>query len=302
MRKSQPIDWQANLTSLKERLPRIDRTERIMAEVRSRSRAEQSQLVISSGKKPGRMGAWRISLIVAAVLFACGFGYAMESWKLFAPDGSVALEYRGFMPGDESVDEVDTGALRSLLAEGEAAVFYLKDQNRYIGLANERQYTDFSQFAAEIDRRKPLNELGNGFVFQSGSLVHDLKWKVTDEKDWADSTTFEEFSYRTIPLGEITGYYASYENDRGDKVSLSVWTNVPDRTILTDEMNELEMEKVQIGAREVFYLKGRDGPAQRLAWGEGEGNQYAYYRLDDLSAEKMPQERLIEIASVLIGE
>jgi len=273
-----------------------------MAEIRSRSQAEQPQLVISSGKKPGRMGAWRISLIVAAVLFACGFGYAMESWKLFAPDGSVALEYRGFMPGDESVDEVDTGALRSLLAEGEAAVFYLKDQNRYIGLANERQYTDYSQFAAGVGQRKPLNELGNGFVFQSGSLVHDLRSEVTDEKDWADRETAEGVSYQAIPLGETVGYYASYGNERGDKVSLSVWTNVPDRAIFTDEMNELEMKKVQIGSREVFYLKGRNSASQRLAWGEGEGDQYAYYRLDDLSAEKMSQERLIEIASVLIGE
>ncbi|WP_372631632.1 hypothetical protein [Cohnella sp.] len=241
-------------------------------------------------------------MIVAAVLFACGFGYAAESWKLFAPDGSVALEYRSFMPGDEPIAEVDTAALRSRLAEGEAAVFYLKAQNRYIGLANERQYTDYSQYAAEVGRRAPLNEVGNGFVFQSGSLVHDLKWGIEDEKEWTDPKTVEGISYQTIPLGETVGYYANYQNDQGNKVSLSAWFNVPNGAIFTTEMNELDMEKVTIAAKEAFYLQGRDGAVQRVAWGEGSGNQYAYYRLDDLSAEKMPREHLMEIASRLIGE
>ncbi len=273
-----------------------------MAEIRRKYQSMQPQSALRSDRKPRRARAGYAVFITATILFACGFGYAMESWKLFAPDGSVALEYRGFKPGDEPVDEVNTGALQSQLAEGEAAVFYLKDQNRYIGLANERQYADYSQFAAEVGQRKPLNELGNGFVFQSGSLVHDLRWQMEDEKDWAGRETAEGISYRTIPLGETVGYTASYENDSGNKVSLSVWFDVRDRAIFTNEMNGLEMEKVQIGAMEVFYLKGRNSASQRLAWGEGEGERFAYYRLDDLSAEKISQERLLEIASVLIGE
>lgn len=264
-----------------------------MAEIRSRSRIEQPQRRVRAG---------RVSLIVAAILFACGFGYAAESWKLFAPDGSIALEYRSFMPGDEPIAEVDTAALRNRLAEGEAGVFYLKAQNRYIGLVNERQYTDYSKFAAEVGLRAPLNEVGYGFAFQSGSLVHDLKWGMADEIAWPDPKTAEEISYRTIPLGETVGYTASYENDRGNKVSLSVWFNVPDRAIFTTAMNESDVEKVKVGSTEAFYLKGRESASQRLAWGEGSGDQYAYYSLDDLSAEKLSRERLVEIASMLVGK
>ena len=273
-----------------------------MVEIRGKSRAGQPQPAVQSVRRPGKARAMRVSLIVAAVLFACGFGYAAGSWKLFAPDGSIALEYRSFMPGDEPNIEVDTAALRNRLAEGEAAVFYLKAQNRYIGLANEREYTDYSQFAAEVGRRAPLNEAGYGFVFQSGSLVHDLKWGVADDTAWPDPKTAEELSYRTIPLGDTVGYTASYENGRGSQVSLTVWFNVPDRAIYTTAMNEADVEKVKIGSTEAFYLKERDSDAQRVAWGEGGGERYAYYSLEDLSADKLPRERLVEIASMLGGK
>ncbi|MFF2480377.1 hypothetical protein [Paenibacillus sp. NPDC058071] len=291
MKKQQPADWQTSLSLLEERLPRIDVTDQVMDAVRRRS-----------GTKLHKSRKWYISIAVAAVVFACGFGYAAESWKLFAPDGSVTLEYRSFLPGDEPRDELDTAKLHNMLAEGEAAIFHLMQEDRMIGLANERQYADYAQFASEVGSRAPLKELGDDFNFQSGKLVHDLKSELAEEIDWTDSKTVDDIRYRMIPLGNVTGYYASYSDNSGHKLSLSAVFNLPDRQIFTTEMNHSKVEKVQVGATEIFYMKDTDSTRQRVAWGEGEGERYVYYRLDDLSTHKLPRENLIEMASAVMGK
>ncbi|MBO9610502.1 MAG: hypothetical protein J7639_31400 [Paenibacillaceae bacterium] len=292
------MDWRENLKLWEDRLPRIDRTERIMEAIRSQSRIAPKQEAQQPAAKSKRAKAGYAALMTATVIFACGFGFAADSWKLFAPDGSLALEYRSFMPGDEPVAGVDTAALRKMLAEGQAAIFYLKRQDRYIGLANERQYANYSQFAAEAGNYAPRNEIGQGFAFQSGSFMHELNGGIAGENHAEDSKSAEEISFRTIPLGRTIGYSASYKDDRGNQVALTVSFHFPGRTIYTTEMKELNMEKIRVGeAVEAFYLKGKDGIGQRISWGEGDG----YYRLDDLTGGQLPRERMVELASSLIG-
>ncbi|WP_135554604.1 hypothetical protein [Paenibacillus cymbidii] len=292
------MDWRENLKLWEDRLPRIDRTERIMDAIRSQSEIAPKQEAQQPAAKSKRAKAGYAALMTATVIFACGFGFAADSWKLFAPDGSLALEYRSFMPGDEPVAGVDTAALQRMLAEGQAAIFYLKRQDRYIGLANERQYADYSQFAAEAGNYAPRNEIGQGFAFQSGSFIHELNGGIAGEYHAEDSKTTEEISYRTVPLGRTVGYSASYKDERGYEVALTVWFHLPGQTIYTNEMNELNMEKVRVDeAVEAFYLKGKDSDVQRISWGEGD----SYYRLDDLTGGQLSRERMVELALSLIG-
>ncbi|REK75187.1 hypothetical protein DX130_16300 [Paenibacillus paeoniae] len=270
-----------------------------MAAIRYNSQSGQRH-TSTSIKSLNRKKVWYISLIGATMLFACGFGFAAaQSWKLFTPDGAVTVELRSLLHNEESDSTLDIAALQNMLAEGEAATFYIKDQNRYISLANERLYTDYKPFSSQIGDRAPLNEIGDSFVFQSGLLFHDLNDEIPNVTSWKNSITIGEISYQLKVLGEAVGYQANYKNDYGKQVSLKVWFHVPDQTIFSTEMNDLEVEKIKIGVTEAFYLKGLHSSAQRLIWGEND-NQ-SYYRLDDLSVEKLSREHLIDIASPLIN-
>lgn len=251
--------------------------------------------------RPRRSRVWQASFLVAAIVFACGFGYAAVTWKLFSPDGTVALEYLKAEPGDILYDDVDTAALRDMLAEGEAAVFYLKEQNRYIGLVNERKYTeaDYADFAAKTGSRAPLRELGDGFVFEEGTLVHNMISSPT-MVNWADPAAEANVSYRKVPLGETVGYSAVYSDDRGHRLTLSAMFNIPGRQIYTDELDQLRLEKIMVDSVEAFYIRELDQEGHRMAWAEGEGEQHVYYTLYDSAANKLTRESLEKAAAVII--
>ncbi|QNK56929.1 hypothetical protein [Paenibacillus sp. PAMC21692] len=302
MEKQQTMQWQESLSSLEERLPRIDVTDRVMEAIRSKSGSGQR---LESGRSPFR---WRsgkalyVSFIAAAVIFACGFGYAAVSWKLFAPDGAVSLELISVSPNEVSIEPIGPD-LRDMLHEGEAGIFYLRDQNRYIGLAHEREYGDleFEQFAAETDLHAPLRELGDGFVFHQGTLMHDLN-KFAHDLNWGNPGGDESVSLRKVPLGKTTGYSAVYRDSSGHQLTLSAWYNIPDRQIYSSELDKLIKEKVTIGEMEAFYLKDIDSDMQRMAWAEGEGELYVYYQLFDSAMDKLPRERFVEVAAAIVGQ
>jgi hypothetical protein len=302
MEKQQNMQWQENLSALEERLPRIDVTDRVMAAIRSKSgsgqRLESDRYPIK--RKSGK--ALYVSFIAAAVIFACGFGYAAVSWKLFAPDGAVSLEMISVSPNDISIEPIGP-ELRDMLHEGEAGVFYLRDQNRYIGLAHERDYgeLEFEQFAAETGTHKPLRELGDGFIFHQGTLMHDLN-KLAPDLNWGDPDGDESVSLRKVPLGKTVGYSAVYRDDSGHQLTLSAWYNIPERQIYSSELDKLVKEKVTIGEIEAFYLKGKDSDMQRMAWAEGEGELHVYYQLFDSAMDKLPRERLVEVAAAIAGQ
>lgn len=292
------MQWQKSLSSLEERLPGIDVTDRVMEAIRSKS----GQGLESDQYPIKRKRAWYVSFIAAAVIFACGFGYSAVSWKLFSPEGTVSLELISVSPNEVSIESIGSD-LRDMLNEGEAAIFYLRDQNRYIGLAHERDYgaLEFEQFAAETGMHKPLRELGDGFTFHQGTLMHDLN-KLALDLNWGDPDGDASVNLRKMPMGKTVRYSAVYRDDSGHQLTLSAWYNIPDRQIYSSEWDTLVMEKVTLGPMDAFYLKEKDSDMHRMAWAEGEGELYVYYQLFDSAMDKLPRERLIEVAAAIVGQ
>jgi hypothetical protein len=287
---------------LEERLPRIDVTDRVMEAIRSKSGSGQLPESGRSPYKRQRGKALYVSFIAAAIIFACGFGYAAVSLKLFAPDGLVSLEQIGVSPNEVSMEPIGSD-LQDMLDEGEAAIFYLRDQDKYIGLAHEREYdySEFEQFAAATGIHEPLRELGDEFVFQQGTLMHELD-KLAPDLYWGDPDGEESVSLRKVPLGKTVGYSAIYRDASGHQLTLNAWYNVPDRKIYTDELHRMVAEKITIGAVETFYLKEKDSDMQKMAWAEGEGELHVYYQLFDSAIDKLPRERLVEVAAAIVEQ
>ncbi|MHA6482425.1 hypothetical protein ACX1C1_11065 [Paenibacillus sp. strain BS8-2] len=298
MKNRETTEWQEKLIMSGSWLPEIDVSDRVMEAIRNKKRLEPRAIPFK-----WRMGkSGYIAFIAAAVVFACGFGYAALSWKLFGSDGSIALELRSISPHESTVELIDPSLLERL-GEGEAAIFYLRDQDRYIGLANERQYGPlaFEQFAAETGAHEPLSELGDGFVFTQGTIRHDLN-KIPPDLSWGDPDGEERVSLRKIPIGAANGYTAKYQDAEGHQLTLTAWYNVPDREIYTDELDRLMIEKVTINEMESFYMKEKDSSVQRISWMEGEGEQHIYYQIFDTSADKLPREQLIEVAAKVMEQ
>lgn len=277
-----------------EPLPQVDVTDRVMSTIRQRTRT-------AGNKKP-----WIMIGLITAVLFACGFGYASGAWQLFHPDGTVALEFREFESGDGPWD-VDTDSLRQLLNPGEAAIFYL-GANRQIMLANELQYADYDAFRANLGSNSPSRELSLGFTFFSGSLAHNPDSMYVDkyeekigipiaqkaEKSVKIAGLEQEISYYLIPLGEVGGYFATYQNSSGSEITLSGAFGESWRTVLT-ELDQLTIGKIELTAGEAFYIQEEDDQSHSVVWSEGSGEQFVYLKLkagiDDVSRKS-----LIELA------
>jgi len=259
---------------------------------------------------------WVISGIITAVLFACGFGYAAGAWQLFASDGTVALEYREFSPGDGPAEGVDTDVLRKLLNPGEAALFNLKSTDRQIGLANELQYTDYDAFNVQTGSYPPAREIGRSstFKFYTGSLAHSLNVMdivknesrgggVLDTHELKESDELLEIagvtSYYLVPLGDVTGYHASYRDDSGSELTLQVSYGESWRTVFT-QMNEQIMEKITLYTNEAFYITAANGAWHRVVWTEHRGEQFVYLELN-AKASDVSREGLIETAEQIAG-
>lgn len=282
-------------TLLGEPLPRIEVTDRVMAAIRTK------QGIGGRSGRSKRSRLWYTAVIAAAVVFACGFGYAASSWQLFAPNGSVALEYRNYLPGDEPIRGIDTDALRDKLAEGEAAVFYIREQDQYIGLVNERRYSNYDDFAQAAGGRAPARELGGGWEYRTGSLVHELQPDWVVQRDKTDFTTDGDVSYRKIPLGPKNGYHATYGDNTGQQMSISATFNERMRTLYTD-LAKKQMEKVHLNGIEAFYIREAEGDVHRMVWAEGEGNSFVYYSLSVSSSDERSQDWLREVALELAGK
>jgi len=259
---------------------------------------------------------WVISGLITAVLFACGFGYAAGAWQLFAPDGTVALEYRAFSPGDGPPEGVDTDALRKLLNPGEAALFNLKSTGQQIGLVNELQYSDYNAFSVQTGSYPPAQEIGSSstFKFYTGSLAHSLNvmGTVKNETDGSgvlDAHELEESdelleiagvtAYRLVPLGDVTGYHASYRDDSGSELTFQASYGESWRTIFT-QMNEQIMEKITLHTNEAFYITAANGAWHKVVWTENRGEQFVYLELN-AKANDISREGLIETAEQIAG-
>jgi len=266
---------------------------------------------ISSNKK-----RWVITGLITAVLFVCGFGYAAGTWQLFAPDGTVALEYRAFPPGDDPFEGVDTVALRKLLNPGEAAIFNLKNTDRQIGLVNELQYTKYDVFQVKTGSYPPAREIGSSssFTFYIGSLAHDLNIMspIKNESKGNNALNTHEInepkellemagvtSYSLLPLGDVNGYYASYRDDNGMEVTLQASYGESWRTIFT-QMNEQVMEKIILHDNEAFYITAADGAWHKVVWTENSGGQFVYLTLNARAGD-LSRESLIEVAEQIVG-
>lgn len=285
------MNVQPNLTLLGDQLPRIDVTEQVMTSIRGRYVDSRPK----SQSKRSRM--WYVSVITAVVIFACGFGYAASSWQLFAPNGSVVLEYRNYLPGDEPNRAIDTNKLRDMLAEGEAAVFYIPESGQYIGLANERQYTNYDQFAQVAGTIVPAREIGHGWEYQEGSMKHDLRFQ--SDLNWGDASATDNISYRLIPLGEKIGYYATYVNTAGNRVSINSIFGGRGRIMYT-KLDDMEMNKVSLNGIEAFYIQLEESNAHRIVWAEGESDKSIYFELS--SSEEITREELTEVALDLVRD
>lgn len=285
------MNVQPSLTLLGEQLPRIDVTEQVMTNIRG------GVVVSRPNGQSKRSRIWYVSVITAVVIFACGFGYAASSWQLFAPNGSVVLEYRNYLPGDEPNSAIDTKMLRDMLAEGEAAVFYIRERKQYIGLANERKYTNYDQFAQAAGTIVPAREIGNGWEYQEGSLMHDLH--IQADQSWGDASAQDNISYQKIPLGEKIGYYATYVNAAGDRISINGILGERGRTMYTN-LDDLEMNKVSLNGIEAFYIQLKESNAHRIVWAEGESDKSIYYELS--SSGELTREHLTEVALDLVRD
>jgi len=266
---------------------------------------------ISSNKQ-----RWVITGLLTAVLFACGFGYAAGAWQLFAPDGTVALEYRAFSPGDGPIEGVDTDALRKLLNPGEAALFNLKNADQQIGLVNELQYTDYDVFQVKTGSYPPAREIGSSssFAFYTGSLAHNLNVigpvgnedegnNVLDTHELKEPKELLEVagvtSYQLVPLGDVTGYHASYRDDSGSEVTLQASYGESWRTVFT-QMNEQVMEKIALHANEALYITAANGAWHKVVWTESSGGQFVYLELN-AKAGDVSRASLIEVAEQIAG-
>ncbi|RIX60291.1 hypothetical protein D3P08_01605 [Paenibacillus nanensis] len=291
MKEKKELNVQPNLTLLGEQLPRIDVTERVMTSLRGENVVSRS----NGQSKHSRI--WYVPVITVVVILACGFGYAASSWQLFTPNGSVVFEYRNYLPGDEPDREIDTKMLRDMLAEGEAAVFYIRERDQYIGLANERQYTNYDQFAQAAGTVVPQREIGNGWEYQNGSLMHDLHFPA--DQSWGEASAYDNISYQQIPLGEKIGYYATYVNAAGNRIAINGTLGERGRIMYT-KLIDLEMIKVSLNGIEAFYIQSEESNTHRIVWAEGESDQSIYYELS--SSGEITREQLTEVALDLVKD
>lgn len=283
-------EWnhQSEIKYPKVNLSQIDVTDRVMQAI-SRSRAPKKKV-------------WFVIGMATIVILASGFGYAAASWKLFEADGSVALEYRQFMPGDEPVESANLDELRSLIPEGEAALFYIKQDGQFLSLANERVITSYEEFRMDAGNSALPERIGNEYKFSQGTFNHEpiMEHGLMDELMLAAGSSDEPYLYRSVGMGDMTGYYAEFLNEAGSRVTLSGLYGERWSTVNTN-LEPLEMIKLQLGDKEAFYMTNEAAGTHQVVWRDSTIDQPVYYELTALMEGGLTAEELKDAALSIIA-
>lgn len=248
-------------------LPQIDVTDRVMAAI-NRPHA--------LNRKP-----WIAVSMIAILIVACGFGFATAAgWKLFDANGSVVLEYRAFIPGDEPVRGVDVDKLRELLPVGEAALFYLKETNDFISIANEQAISSYSVFRNMAGDTIPPERIGNDFVFSQGlfSHVHHPDLNLMEELKQTAALSSDSYQYGLINIGEVSGFSANYTHAEGAQLTVSGFYGESWATVYSNLEDE-EMMKLQLGDKEVLYITNQHDGNHQMIWRDQAAGKAVYYKL-----------------------
>jgi len=261
-------------------LPQIDVTDRVMAAI-NRPRA--------LNRKP-----WLAVSIIAIVIVACGFGFATAaSWKLFDGNGWVALEYRAFIPGDEPVGGVDVDKLRGLLPVGDAALFYLKETNDFISIANEKVISSYREFRNMAGDTFPPERIGNDFVFSQGSFSHEHHpdLNLMEELKQAAALSSESYQYGLVDIGEISGFSANYTHAEGTQLTVNGFYGENWATVYSNLEDE-EITKLQLGDKEVLYITNRNDGNHQIIWRDQDAGKGIYYKLQAAQNSNVTMEEL----------
>jgi len=247
---------------------------------------------------------WFAMSMIAIVIVACGFSFATSAvWKLFDTNGSVTLEYRAFMPGDEPVEGVDVNKLRELLPVGEAALFYLKETDNFISLANQQTISSYSEFGVMAGDMIPPERIGDDFVFSEASFIHEHRpdMNLMEELKQAAAMSSEPYQYGLIDMEEISGFSAKYTRAEGTQLLLSGLYGERWATVFSSLENK-EITKLQLGDKEVLYITNRSEGIHQIVWREKSAGQAIYYKLQaalnsNITAEDLESTALSIIAN-----
>ncbi|CAH1199010.1 hypothetical protein PAECIP111893_01207 [Paenibacillus plantiphilus] len=293
MDRNETINHQLNQRLAKNKLPIVDVTARVMARIDG-IRPQRS----FAARKP-----LRVASIAAAILIISGFGYAMVNWQLHRADGSVSLEYRNFMPGEESADSLDISELRKQLNPGEAAFFVTlnkKGEAEISGTENYLLYNSLEQLKAVLELPLHVTDSLTGtMVFKEGHLIHSLDNLDLDLLRAELEQSGLDIYMKKVGLGDPQGVSLLYQNDGGGEIRVTAFKGDMWRTVVSD-LEDQEIEKIMVHNQEVLAVTEHHTGKRELHWMDEGSSIPMYVTVTTETPEFVSQDELLAAARTIL--